>query len=67
LTTEAKEEISERKLGRPMESPGGGKVCSLYLPKELIPKLKALGGSRWVAEQIRKAKLPDASAPVSGQ
>ena len=67
MTTEAKEEGNERKLGRPVESPGGGKVCSLYLPKELIPKLKALGGSRWVAEQIRKAKLPDTSAPASSQ
>ncbi len=65
--TEAKKESSERKLGRPQESPGGGKACTLYLPKELIPKLKALGGSRWVAEQIRKAKLPDTSAPDSRQ
>ena len=48
----------KKRPGRPPKTPGGGKNCLIYLPIELIPKLKALGGSRWVAEQLRQAESP---------
>lgn len=48
----------KKRPGRPPKTPGGGKNCLIYLPIDLIPKLKALGGSRWVAEQLRQAGCP---------
>ena len=57
-----KTQSKERKrLGRPPKTPGGGKKGLIYLPVELIPKLKALGGSRWIADQLGQAEWPKSS------
>ena len=40
--------------GRPRITPGGVKRVNISLPVELLEDFKALGGSKWVREQIEK-------------
>jgi hypothetical protein len=46
----------KRPIGRPPIS-GGGRMVTLYLQNSLADKLKLLGGSEWVAKQIKKARV----------
>lgn len=41
--------------GRPKDTPLGSKRVMISIPNELVEDFKALGGSRWVQEQIIKA------------
>ena len=59
--TNKTQSAEKKRRGRPTKTPGGGKNCLIYLPVELIPKLKALGGSRWIAEQLRQTQWPKSS------
>jgi hypothetical protein len=43
-----------KKMGRPRVTPEGSATITISLPRTLIPKLKALGFSRWIAEKIRE-------------
>ena len=47
--------MRERKVtGRPRHTPDGGMNVLTYIPKELRERLRELGGSKWIAEQIKK-------------
>lgn len=47
MTETSKTKPAEQKRqAQPPKTPGGGKNCLIYLPVELIPKLKALGGGQ---------------------
>lgn len=46
----------KRKPGRPKQSRGGFKRVAVSLPAELAAEFKDLGGSKWLQEQIKKAK-----------
>ena len=41
--------------GRPRKSPEGFARVTVSMPKDMTAKFKALGGSAWLQEQIRKA------------
>lgn len=47
---------AQKKMGRPRKTAQGGMPVLIYIPKELREKLRKLGGSTWITEQIRKAK-----------
>lgn len=47
--------MTERKVqGRPRQTREGGMNVLIYIPKELREQLRELGGSKWIAEQIKK-------------
>lgn len=50
----AKESSPKRPVGRPREYDEAVRV-NIYIPKSLRVKLTALGGSKWIVEQIKKA------------
>lgn len=49
---------AQKKFGRPRNTEQGGMPVLIYIPKELREKLRELGGSAWIVEQLRKAKRP---------
>lgn len=52
---ESEKNMTERKVqGRPRQTREGGMNVLIYIPKELREQLRELGGSKWIAEQIKK-------------
>lgn len=41
-------------MGRPRKTPAGSATLTISLPRELIPELKRLGFSKWIADKIRE-------------
>lgn len=46
----------QKKTGRPRKTALGGMPVLIYIPKELRERLRELGGSSWIVEQLKKAK-----------
>lgn len=48
-------EKTKRPVGRPANPEGRAQTVTISMTAEQVKALRALGGSRWVQEQIRKA------------